>query len=582
MQVLQVVRRFSQTHSIWLYGAISAQIAAAALVLYLQNLFAEEQNKQNLAILQQVCGRTAVDIAVRARQHMDGAFDIVDVPQSVPQERNFQRDLSRLNAGIRQNQYVTQFFIWSDQFPPAFSDQVLFVTPNDVIAGSAEGRPAGFQDVTRVGGRVDRPLADLAGFASLPDWGRDLRQVIEQVSAERQNGSMWTYHAVDRRWGTSDYEVVMKFFFPTVFREQYIAVYGYTVDIHEAPRKVFDQLLAQVPSVLNPRPTLPQLNLTVHDERGRVVYGDPVPAEIPSASAPLDFRLFRLNALKTYLSSSVPSRVWTVTVSAPVTSSAVSVTRNWASGTAILLIVFAIWGALTSVKQARRLGRMQSDFVANVSHQLKTPLSVLAAASETLHRGRVQSPEKVREYAELARAQTVRLSRLIDRILSFSRAEVGTISNKQRLDLSALVERCVADFKRDLHDPNIQVCLERGMEPMTVNGDPDSLEQVVVNLIDNAVKYSRPGQTNLITVRVESHGSEALLIVTDTGLGIDKAEIAHIFDKFYRGRQLHHRSKGFGIGLAIVQAVVSAHDGSIAVKSELDKGSEFRVSLPRA
>jgi two-component system phosphate regulon sensor histidine kinase PhoR len=256
-----------------------------------------------------------------------------------------------------------------------------------------------------------------------------------------------------------------------------------------------------------------------------------------------------------------------------------SVTGDWASATAVLLILAAIFCALASARQARALTRMQSDFVTNVSHQLKTPLSVLSGASQTLYSRRLQAPEKLTAYHELIRLQVSRLSRLVEQILMFARVDMGSALSTRRVDMKELVKRCVDDFRRDLTSDDLSMDLEVVGDRHVVEGNPDSLEQVVLNLVDNAVKYGRIDSPNHVVVRLETKGSDLVISVRDRGIGIEPSEKARIFAKFYRGEQAQ-RTKGFGLGLAIVQSIVFSHHGSVNVSSAVGVGSEFRVTLP--
>jgi len=240
-----------------------------------------------------------------------------------------------------------------------------------------------------------------------------------------------------------------------------------------------------------------------------------------------------------------------------------------------MLLVIALYCAVIVERQAMRLSRMQVDFIANASHQLKTPLALLSGAAETLVLRRLSTPEKLSEYVEIIRSSTERLTALVHDILHVSRVE-GRPLMRQPVDIGALVVRTVEDFGRGLSG-DVILRAEIPSRPAVVAAEPRAIEQVVLNLLDNAVKYGQQG--NEVTVLVERVGSEVVVRVRDTGIGIDAADLPHIFEKFYRGRTSRPDLPGFGLGLGIVDSIVRGHGGRVTVTSKLGTGSEFLVAL---
>jgi two-component system phosphate regulon sensor histidine kinase PhoR len=218
---------------------------------------------------------------------------------------------------------------------------------------------------------------------------------------------------------------------------------------------------------------------------------------------------------------------------------------------------------------------MQADFISHVSHQLKTPLSLLSAATETVTMDRVRSPEKLAHYIGIIRGEVARLSALVQRILEFSRLQQARGFEFEPVDLGALVRETVEAFDNSLAGQRFTFHLEESDSP-TLVADPAALEQALVNLLDNAVKYS--GDARHVTVRVRSAGADAVIEVVDRGIGIAKDDMDRIFEKFYRGAT--SQRSGFGLGLPIVQELVHAHRGRVEVESTPGEGSTFRVVLP--
>jgi signal transduction histidine kinase len=249
-----------------------------------------------------------------------------------------------------------------------------------------------------------------------------------------------------------------------------------------------------------------------------------------------------------------------------------------------LLAAFLVGGivlALRSADRAMRLSEMKSDFVSNVSHELRTPIASIRVFAELLRLGRVQSPDKVREYGEFIERESRRLSRLIDNILDFARIESGRKTyDFAPADARAIVEATLQSFGPHLRHHGFSAHLEAPDEPLPfVLADADALAQAVHNLLDNAVKYS--GEAREIEVGLAHEAGEVVIAVRDHGVGIAREEQAKIFDRFHRvGTTLLHDVKGSGLGLSLVQHIVQVHGGRVAVASEPGKGSTFTIRLP--
>jgi heavy metal sensor kinase len=217
----------------------------------------------------------------------------------------------------------------------------------------------------------------------------------------------------------------------------------------------------------------------------------------------------------------------------------------------------------------------QRRFVADASHELRTPLTTLRLNLSTLRRGDgARSPEEQEILADLDH-EVERLSRLVEGLLILARADAGQPIERQPVALDALVRRVCRALAPRLGDRTLRC---DPLAPAQVWGNADQLEQVVHNLLDNAVKYTAAGGTIAVSVRVE--GAAAVLAVRDDGVGIAPADLPHIFERFYRASTARGRS-GAGIGLAIADGIVRAHGGRIEVASAPGAGSTFTVWLPR-
>ena len=252
----------------------------------------------------------------------------------------------------------------------------------------------------------------------------------------------------------------------------------------------------------------------------------------------------------------------------------------------VLLAAILIGGlllALRAASRAVRLSQMKSDFVSNVSHELRTPLASIRVFGEFLKLGRAQSPAKVQEYGEYIEAESRRLTALINNILDFSKIESGRkIYQFESTDVGEVVAATLKTFEVRLRHQGFEISYDGPEEPLPpVQADPDAVSQAVINLLDNAFKYSDGGKR--IDVSLKSRNGFVVISVTDQGIGISREEQRKIFERFHRvSTGLVHDVKGSGLGLSIVHHIVQAHRGRVTVESEPGKGSTFRILLPAA
>mgnify|MGYP001611677508 CR=1 FL=1 len=257
-------------------------------------------------------------------------------------------------------------------------------------------------------------------------------------------------------------------------------------------------------------------------------------------------------------------------------------TLRW---TMILLFTATVIGVVLmgrAIAQQVRLSRLQTDFVSNISHELRTPLTSIRLFVETLQSGRVKDPERVQECLDVIAVETERLSRKIERVLTWARMEAGRriyeIAPHRPVDIAG---RAVAAFRaHDLHTDNPLVVRVPDDLP-SVDADPDAIAEALINLLGNARKYGGEGAHIRLLARAESGG--VVFSVEDDGPGISLVEQRRVFDKFYRSDSLlSRRTEGSGLGLAIVAGIVAAHKGRVALDSVEGAGSRFSIWLPRA
>ncbi len=218
-------------------------------------------------------------------------------------------------------------------------------------------------------------------------------------------------------------------------------------------------------------------------------------------------------------------------------------------------------------------------FSADASHELRTPLTVLQGELEAIAQKGQNLPEDVRDTIGSALEETQRLAKIVENLLAISRLEAGEARVQPvRLDFADLARTTADQMKLLAEEKRISLTSD-GADPVEVEADPSRLKQVVVNLLDNAIKYTPEGGNVSISVTRRDH--RAVLEVADTGLGISANDLPHIFDRFYRADKARSRQMGgTGLGLSIVRSICQAHGGQVTVNSAEGRGSRFRVELP--
>jgi len=253
-----------------------------------------------------------------------------------------------------------------------------------------------------------------------------------------------------------------------------------------------------------------------------------------------------------------------------------------AYGVLLLVIIAGIVATWRLTRRETEMARLKSDFVANVSHDLKTPLSVIRMFGETLDMGRVTDEGGRREYYRVITRESERLSRLIDNVLDFSRIESGRQTYRMApAAVEPLIRSTLEAFAYPLAQHGFKVDVDVPADLPEGSMDADAVGQALANLIDNAIKYSGDERALAVTVRVVD--GRLAVTVADRGVGIAAPEHARIFEKFYRvGRSDTQGRRGSGVGLALVRHIAEAHGGDVIVESAPGEGSRFTLRLPLA
>ncbi len=248
-----------------------------------------------------------------------------------------------------------------------------------------------------------------------------------------------------------------------------------------------------------------------------------------------------------------------------------------------LVIVIATAFGLRYTWRQLELAQLKASFVSNVTHELKTPIALIRLAVETLEMRRVKSPEETETFLRSIGRETLRLQQLVDNILDFARLEAGQrIFRFETVDLREVIRDTVETFRPRLEHQGFRVDLDVPEELPPVQGDASALSHCLLNLLDNALKYSKQGREVRVAAEARADGTVAVS-VTDHGIGIAPGDQQRIFEKFVRVETgLVHDVKGTGLGLSLVDQVMRAHGGRVEVVSSPGEGSTFTLVLPAA
>jgi two-component system phosphate regulon sensor histidine kinase PhoR len=237
-----------------------------------------------------------------------------------------------------------------------------------------------------------------------------------------------------------------------------------------------------------------------------------------------------------------------------------------------------------SLQEQHKLAKLKNDFIGNITHELKTPISTVSVALEALQNFQVlNNPERTKEYLSISQHELQRLSILVDRVLKMSMFEQNALQlHLERFDVQATLQKIMQSMGLQFEKAHATVHLHVEGEQFSVEGDAVHLTNVFYNLLDNALKYSPKNPS--IEINLKEYNGTVQISVEDKGIGIEKEYHQKIFEQFFRAPQEgnRHNTKGYGLGLSYVAEVVRGHGGEISVKSVPGKGSTFTVTIPKS
>lgn len=383
--------------------------------------------------------------------------------------------------------------------------------------------------------------------------------------------------------GEIPYHVISRVLYKPRSQKEIVAVIGFTVNLDWVRKEYFKELTHQIGRIGGDSGAT-ALSLTILDAQGRLV----TQTRPKSGGGPVRERQFPLMFFDSSVSidtlAHLPLQQWTAVVSAaddPLLGAADAGAKRTLAliSLATAAAVVGMLLALRSMRTNAQLAAMKDDFVATVSHELKTPLASISLIGDTLTKGRYSSQNTIAEYGELLVKEASRLTRHVENLLRFSRITQSKEKySMENVDISELVNEALLRFQPQFHERAFEVKYEKLPDKHYVYCDRDAVIQVFENVLDNAIKHSGIGRS--IEIRAYPSAGDIHVSLKDRGKGIFPDELPLVFDKFFRGRNAGQH--GSGLGLSIAQKIVKDHGGSLVMESIVDEGTTVTVSFPVA
>jgi signal transduction histidine kinase len=462
-----------------------------------------------------------------------------------------------LTQGLAESPFIDEFYIWSaDEEGGGLSGRwLVFDRASAAAAGPVAGR---FREAPEVAARLLPQLQQMS----------TLRRAIVAFSDDIHGARH--YIQTQLRWTSPA-------------RERLSSLVAFAVDSDRLRREFFPSLLEARLAQLQQPSGFPPLRVTLNDDAGHaVVRGYEQGEALDERTFPLVF--FDRQLLEYSAPYEAHREIWRLQTSYGQSLPAI-LTANTRPQRTLMLLMAAVMGIgvfLVAGAAARevRLAELKSNFVASVSHDLKTPLALIQLFAETLELGRVRSADRAQEYYRIINGEAKELTRLIENILDFSRMEAGLRPyTLVPSDLGELVQRIIGVMQPQFSQAQFTVATTVAPGLPVVEADVVAVERAVENLLNNAVKYS--GDSRRVEVDVYREPGEVVVRVQDHGIGIARRDQRRIFRKFFRvTHDLGGGPQGTGLGLAIVDHTMRGHGGYVGVESEPGQGSTFTLHFP--
>ena len=533
-----------------------------AVLFYFQFKSLNDIEETSAVVLRQLSSDTAESLTRAVEDYLKRPH--ISVLLRIPQARTEPLDLAWidpiLSDALKESPFVESFYIWTEVGPRANTWLVYDEASTTKPSGALNER---FRSDPVIGGALLPRLRELM----------KLRMAI--VAFTQDINGRKHYVQAQLRWEGAA-------------RDRMTSVMAFAVDAEKLRTQHIPSVLRDWLASVQQPSGFPHLETEVLDEGGQRIYASH--PERTANATPVDERSFAIIFFdKELLEFAAPyeqhREIWGLRTSygpLPITEIVSASTRPQQALMIVLAIAMALGVFLVAGAAARevRVAELKSNFVASVSHDLKTPLALIQLFAETLELGRVRTPERAQEYYGIINGEAKKLTRLIENILDFSRMEAGLRPYRMEpADLQESVGKVLSRMATQFSQGNFEV--KATIEPNLprILADEGAAEQAIENLLANAMKYS--GDAKAIEVEARRANGHIVVSVTDHGIGISRREQGRIFRKFYRvQRELGGGPQGTGLGLAIVDHTMRGHGGFVQVESETDHGSTFSLHFP--
>ena len=555
--------RFIHDRGVRLAAGLAVVVAIPMAVLfYFQFKSLADIETTSAVVLRQLSSETADSLTRSIEDYMKRPH--ISVLLRITQARTEPLDLPFIEPvfydAMTESPFVESFYVWTERGPHANEwlvfDQASKAFPN----GAIEQR---FREDKVVGAKL------LARIRELLATRRAIVAFTETI-----NGRPHYVQAQLR--------------FESPARRRMTSVVAFAVDAEKLRTQFVPAVMRDWLASVQQPSGFPNLQAEILDEAGEHIF-----ATHPEASdhfLPVDERSFAIIFFdKELLEFAAPyeqhREVWGLRTSygpQPIPEIVSASTRPQLALMIVMIVAMGLGVFLVAGAAARevRLAELKSNFVASVSHDLKTPLALIQLFAETLELGRVRTPERAQEYYRIINGESKKLTRLIENILDFSRMEAGLRPYRMEpADLSESLSKVLTRMETQFSQGNFTITQKIDPNLPRILADQGAAEQAIENLLANAMKYS--GDAKNIEIEAKRANGHIVISVTDHGIGISRREQGRIFRKFYRVQQeLSGGPQGTGLGLAIVDHTMRGHGGFVHVESEPDSGSTFSLHFP--
>jgi signal transduction histidine kinase len=529
-----------------------------AVLFYFQFRSLNDLEATSAVVLRQLSSDTAdslgkaIEVALK-RPHISV---LLGIPQSRMEPPDPAFIAPVLTQGLAESPFIDEFYIWSeDDTGGGLAGRWLVF---DRASAAAGGPPAErFREAPEVAAKLLPQLRQMS----------TLRRAIVAFSDEIHGGKH--YIQTQLRWASPA-------------RERLSSLVAFAVDSDRLRREFFPSLLETRMAQLQQPSGFPPLRVGLSDDTGQAVVRGYDREQLDERTFPLVF--FDRQLLEYSAPYEAHREIWRLQTSYGEALPEI-LSANTRPQRTLMLLMAAVMGIgvfLVAGAAARevRLAELKSNFVASVSHDLKTPLALIQLFAETLELGRVRSADRAQEYYRIINGEAKKLTRLIENILDFSRMEAGLRPyTLVPSDVGELVQRVIGVMQPQFAQGHFTVATSVAADLPTVEADAVAVERAVENLLINAIKYS--GDSRSIEVDVYREAGEVVVRVRDHGIGIARRDQRRIFRKFFRvTHELGGGPQGTGLGLAIVDHTMRGHGGYVGVESEPGEGSTFTLHFP--